>query len=58
MTLSREVQLPEQVGQCSVRASYNASRTVSELLYTNNELVAVVDLLPSFAASVSADKQV
>ncbi len=58
VTLSREVQLPEQVGQCSVRASYNASRTVSELLYTNNELVAVVDLLPSFAASVSADKQV
>ncbi len=58
ITVSRKITLPMTVGSCRITATYNDSRAVKELSYTNNSLIKEINLQPLFSATVTTDKAV
>lgn len=59
IVVTRVITLPDQVGDYTYYAVVNASRTVTELVYTNNTSNEVtVKALSPFTATVKTDKQV
>ena len=59
IVVSRVITLPDQVGDYTFYAVVNASRTVTELVYTNNTSnEAKVQTTSPFTATVKTDKQV
>lgn len=58
-TLTRMVTLPDKVSDCVYYAVVNESRTVTELVYTNNTSAeVVVNAISPFTATVQTDKTV
>lgn len=59
IVVKRVITLPDQVGDYTYYAVVNASRTVTELVYTNNTSNEVkVQATSPFSATVNTDKQV
>ena len=58
-TLTRVVSLPDNVSDCVYYAIVNESRSVNELVYTNNTSAEVtVKAISPFTATVKTDKQI
>ena len=58
-TLTRTLTLPDKVSDCVYYAMVNESRTISELVYTNNTSAEVtVAAISPFTATVQTDKKV
>ena len=58
-TLTRVVSLPDKVSDCVYYAIVNESRSVNELVYTNNTSAeATVKAVAPFTATVKTDKQI